>query len=287
VEIMAPDSSSGSAVVVGGSDGAQPATASIAQPGPAATSTIGGVAAGLWPEWARPQLAEAIAIADAAPHDLGLARLLYRQWFSPPADESDNATELRPLAGVFRAAHAGSRRRVRVGGVQMVNRFDLIGPDGWWRTWGEAWTPPRSRRGSVRLMLTPRRAHLAELVTTVTGTLLGTDIAWSLGCATSKRRIGRYGGAVLDLASLDAVPDGLLESLSPLLHPVAPPLCLPIAPGVGAAEYPDNGMTFGEHRCHLVALALRHPSGARDPLRAIAAVFAAHGIDPARPHGTR
>jgi len=168
----------------------------------------------------------------------------------------------------------------------MVDRFDLIGPDGWWRTWGEAWTPPRSRRGSVRLMLSPRREHLAELVATVTGTLLETDIAWSLGCATSPRRISRYGGAVLDLASLDALPAGLLESLTTLLHPVAPPLCLPVAPGVGAAEYPDNGMTFGEHRCHLIALALRHPSSARNPLRSIAAVFAAHGIDPARPYSS-
>jgi hypothetical protein len=282
---MAPDSSSGGAVVVGGPDGAQPATASIAQPGPAATGTIGGVAAGPWPEWARPQLAAAIGIAEAAPHDFGLARLLYREWFNPATDESGDQRDLRPLAGVFRAAHAGSRRRVRVGGVHMVDRFDLIGPDGWWRTWGQAWTPPRNRRGAVRLMLTPRRECLGELVSTVTDALLDTRIAWSLGCATSPRRIARYGGAVLDLPALDAVPEGLLESLTPLLHPVAPPLSLPVAPGVGAAEYPDNGMTFGEHRCHLIALALRHPSGARDPLRSMAAVFAAHGIDPARPHG--
>ncbi len=283
---MAPDSSSGGAVVVGGSDGAQPATASIAQPGPAATRNIGGVAAGHWPEWARPQLEAAVAVADAAPHEFGLARLLYREWFNPATDASGGRRDRRPLAGVYRAAHAGSRRRVTVGGVQLVDRFDLIGPDGWWRTWGEAWTPPRSRRGSVRLMLTPRREHLAELVATVTGALLETDIAWSLGCATSPRRISRYGGTVLDLASLDALPAGLLESLAPLLHPVTPPLCLPVAPGVGAAEYPDNGMTFGEHRCHLIALALRHPSGVRNPLRSIAAVFAAHGIDPARPYGS-
>ena len=282
---MAPDSSSGSAVVVGGSDGAQPTTASIATPGPAATRLTGGVAAGLWPDWARPQLERAVTIAEAAPDDFGLTRVLYREWFSPVADPSADRQRLRPLAGVCRSAHAGSRRRVRVGGVQTVDRFDLIGPDGWWRTWGEAWTPPRSRPGSVRLMLTPRREHLAELVATVTGALLETDIAWSLGCATSPWRIRRYGGAVLDLASLDALPVGLIDSVTPLLHPVAPPLCLPVAPGIGAAEYPDNGMTFGEHRCHLIALALRHPSGVRDPLRSIAAVFTAHGIDPARPHG--
>jgi hypothetical protein len=92
---------------------------------------------------------------------------------------------------------------------------------------------------------------------------------------------------VLDLPSLDALPAGLVDDLTPLVRPVAPPLCLPLAAGVGAAEYPDNGMTFGEHRCHLVALALRHPSSARNPLRAVAAVFNAHGIDPAQPHRSR
>ena len=49
------------------------------------------------------------------------------------------------------------------------------------------------------------------------------------------------------------------------------------------AQHPDNGMTFGEHRCHLVALAL---SGGRFDLDAIAAVFRAHGVDPATPHRT-
>jgi hypothetical protein len=92
---------------------------------------------------------------------------------------------------------------------------------------------------------------------------------------------------VLDVPSLAALPTGLLDALDPLLHPVAPPLCLPVRGGVGLAEYPDNGMTFGEHRCHLVALALRHPSSDGNPLSSIAAVFRAHGIDPARPHAAR
>jgi hypothetical protein len=71
-----------------------------------------------------------------------------------------------------------------------------------------------------------------------------------------------------------------------VLRPIAPPLCLPLAAGVGAAEYPDNGMTFGEHRCHLVALGLRHRRRSRDPLSTIASVFTAYGIHPAEPHRT-
>ena len=81
--------------------------------------------------------------------------------------------------------------------------------------------------------------------------------------ATDPRRVRRTGAAVLDLAGADALPAGLLDELGPTLLPVATPLCLPLAPGVALAQYPDNGMTFGEHRCLLVALGLRHAARRR------------------------
>jgi type III HopA1-like effector protein len=281
---VVPEDRSSSAVLAGGIGGSTAASASIVRREPAAAS--GEAVAGSWPDWARPQLERAVHLAQAAPDDLGIARLLYREWFSPVVDAARPAW-IGPMAGVYRAAHAGSGKRLKVDSLSVVDRFDLLGPDGWWRTWGSAWIPPRSRRGSVRLMLTPKVDRLADLVATVTGALLDTDVAWSLGCATRPRRLARYGAAVLDVPSLAALPAGLLADLEPFLHPVAPPLCLPVRPGIGLAEYPDNGMTFGEHRCHLVALALRHPSSDRDPLRGIAAVFNAHDIDPARPHAAR
>jgi hypothetical protein len=280
---MATDELHSGSVLAGGLDGPCSPDASFVSRRPAAAETLGGVAAGPWPEWARPQLEQAAQIADGVDDRVGLAGLLYREWFNPLAGDVAPAAAQRPLAGLYRAAHAGSAVRNRAGGVSVVGRNDVIRVGGWWRTWGEAWTPPRHRPGSVRLMLTPRPDRLAEFVTTVTGRLL-TAAPWSLACAVDPRRIARVGCAVLDLPGLDAVPHGLVEELAPLLRDVAPPLCLPIAPGVAAAEYPDNGMTFGEHRCHLVALALRHPSSARDPLRAVAAVFHAHGIDPSAPH---
>ena len=282
---MAPEERA-SAVLAGGTNGTSIASASIVRRDPAAAALLGDAAAGPWPEWARAQLEAAVAVAGHAPDHLGIARLLYREWFSPLL-EGAAAPATRPMVGVFRAAHAGSGRRVRSATLSVVDRFDLLGPDGWWRTWGHAWTPPRSRRGSVRLMLSPRTDRLAELVTLVTTALLPTEIAWSLGCATRAPRLARLGAAVLDVPSLESLPAGLLDQVAPLLHPAAPPLCLPVRPGIGLAEYPDNGMTFGEHRCHLVALALRHPSSATNPLRTIAAVFGAHDIDPARPYGNR
>jgi hypothetical protein len=274
------------AVLFGGKDDqdvADPSVmTSIAARRPAARIS-GGSAAGLWPAWARGQVQCAADLAAAAPSQVGLARLLYREWFTAPVGEPGDVP--RHLAGIYRRAHAGSAVRTRYDAdVTIVGRHDLIGPDGWWRTWGATWTPPRTRRGSARLILTPRPDRLAELIDTVTTALLDTTIAWSLGCSTLPRRLVRLGGAVLDVADPAELPDGLLVAIAPLLQPVTPPLCLPIAEGVGVAEYPDNGMTFGEHRCHLVALALRRPALGVDPLVAIADTFTAHGIDPARPH---
>lgn len=275
-------------VLSGGNDGAGPLRASVVRNRPAAAGLVGGhAAAGPWPGWARVQLETAVEIAEQASDRMSVATLLYRDWFSPVVGDVADLLVQRPLAGLYRAAHAGSDRRFRRGGVSVVARHDVVRAGGWWRTWGENWSPPRTRPGSVRLLLTPRPERLAEFVATVTGHLIDEREPWSLACATEPRRVARSGCAVLDLRDLDAVPGALLDDLAPLLRPVTAPLCLPLGAGVGAAEYPENGMTFGEHRCHLVALALRHPSSGRDPLRALAAVFNAHGVDPARPHRSR
>lgn len=272
------------AVLAGGLDEPRVAPESIGSQRSAAAQDTGGAAAGPWPSWALPQLDAAVALALPAIDRLSVAGLLYREWFNPVAGDIEPLRHMPPLAGIYRAAHAGSSARIRRDDVSIVGRHDVLRIGGWWRTWGEQWTPPRTRAGSVRLLMTPRPDVLAEFVATVTGRLVHDPTPWSFGCAIDPRRIARYGCAVLDLPSLEAVPDGLLDELEPLLRPVVSPLCLPIATGVGMAEYPDNGMTFGEHRCHLIALALRHPAAGRRPLRAIAAVFAAHGIDPAAPY---
>lgn len=280
---MASETPNSGTVLAGGQNGPLAPDESIVSQRPAAEA-LRGSAAGPWPAWVRPQLDDAVALAETVTDRMSVATLLYRDWFNPIAGDVDALPAHTPLAGLYRAAHAGSTTRYRRGGISVVARHDVIRAGGWWRTWGEDWTPPRTRPGSVRLLLTPRPDALGEFVATVTGRLVTERGPWSLACAIDPRRIARYGCAVLDLPNLDAVPDGLADELEPLLRPVTPPLCLPIADGVGAAEYPDNGMTFGEHRCHLVALALRHPSSANDPLRAIAAVFNAHGVDPAHPH---
>jgi HopA1 effector protein family len=271
-------------VLLGGRDGVLPSHPSVVSQRPAAGAVPRGPAAGPWPDWAIPQLGAAVRLADTAPEGVSVASLLYRNWFNRELADPGELPAAVPLAGLYRAAHAGSRTRLRRGSLSVVARHDVLRSGGWWRTWGEQGTPPRGRHRSVRLLLTPRADCLPEFVATVTGTLLDGDVPWSFACSTDPWRIARSGCAVLDLPGLDAVPGALLADLAPFLHPVTPPLCLPLAAGVGAAEYPDNGMTFGEHRCHLVALALRHRRRSRDPLSVIATVFTAYGIEPGRPY---
>lgn len=281
------DRAAGTALA-GGQDGAGSAPRSGGDQGPVAAPALGGTATGPWPTpwptWAHSQLTDAVRLARTTGDRSSVAALLYREWFNPAVGPVSRLRTRRPLAGSYRAAHAGSGRRVRADGVSVVQRHDVIGADGWWRTWGEAWTPPRSRPGSVRLLLTPRVDRIEEFVTTVTSRLVGASVPWSLACAAAPRRLTRIGGAVLDVPDLTAVPPRLIEDIAALVHPVTPPLCLPLTAGVGLAEYPTNGMTFGEHRCHLIALGLRHPGADRDPLTVIASVFAAHGLDPSAPH---
>lgn len=245
-----------------------------------------GQAAIAWPEWAASQLANAIACAQehaASDRTTALAGELYTSWFAPPVVETPAALLRRPLVGLYRQAHAGTSRRVNDNGLQIIDRRDVIGRDRWWRTWGAEWSLASRRARGVRILFSPDMDSLGEFVATATAVLVESDVPWLLACPTLPSRLRHSGSAVLYLGEADALPSGLLPALEPVLRNDTPPLCLPLAPGAALAEQPTNGMTFGEHRCHLVALALGDLPGV-EPLRAIADVFGSHGVDPAHPH---
>ena len=194
-----------------------------------------------------------------------LAPELYRAWFNPATETAEAARPGRPLAGIYRSAHAGSGIRVTRDGLVTVARQDAIGRDGWWRTWGEQWRPRQSRAACVRLMLTPRPERIADVVRELTAALLTERAPWLIACTTDARRLRRVGGCAVLVPDVEVLRPELLVRIAPLLQPVTPPLCLPVAAGVGLADTPDNGMSFGELRCHLVALGLNAagaPAGA-------------------------
>jgi hypothetical protein len=236
-----------------------------------------------WPDWARAQLRTAVALASAAPSGRVLAVDLYERWYSPGAQAAAQPPT-RPLLGEYRRAHAAVATRV-IDGVAVLERQDRIGRDGWWRTWNTAWRPAAD--GS-RVLLSPRVDDAPELVGELTRRLR--DVPYLLACPTDAVRLGGSGSVVLYVAQPAALTPDVVTDLAPLLRADTPPLCLPLGRGIAVAQYPDNGMTFGEHRCHLVALALARrdvAEAARDTaLHTIAEVFRANGVDPAAPYRT-
>ena len=163
-----------------------------------------------------------------------------------------------------------------IDGVAVLDRNDHVGADGWWRTWNTSWRP---RVDDSRLLLSPRPDALADLIGLLTGQLR--DVPYLLACATDPNRLARSAAVVLYVPRLSVLTPALVDAVTPLLRADTPPLCLPLGPGIALAQYPANGMTFGEHRCHLVALALARPGAA---LSEIADVFRTHGVDPATPY---
>jgi hypothetical protein len=280
-----PDRVDGGAAValrVGRGEGAGTGGGGESQGGSGAFRRKAAAPTGPWPGWARPQLLDAVAVA-ARTESFG-ALTLYRDWFAAPTVHAAvRPPVLGPLAGLYRRAHAGSGTRRDVNGVAVVDRADVVGRDGWWRTWGPAWRPLRSRGQSVRVLFTPQPQHLAAFVATVTAALREMPLPWLLACPTDPRQLLRAGHAVLHLPELRCA-DAVIADVAGLLAEACPPLCLPLAPGVAVAGDPGNGMTFGEHRCHLISLALGLPRASQAPLSAIAEVFATHGVDPSAPH---
>ncbi|MBS1854232.1 MAG: hypothetical protein JST11_02620 [Acidobacteria bacterium] len=73
------------------------------------------------------------------------------------------------------------------------------------------------------------------------------------------------------------------------LRPATPLFTLPLAPGIGLAEDPNTGESFGMHRCRLTAEGIvdawsRGDQSAGGRIRAIAQAFTRAGCDLDRPH---
>jgi HopA1 effector protein family len=254
---------------------------SIISQSPAGSQSTGALdLTGDWPYWAAVQLHEAVRVAGHAASvggGRGLAGELYRYWYSvqsPPV-------AVRALAGLYRRAHAATGSHLDIDGELVLDRYDHVGDDGWWRTWNGRWAR-RHRSALDRVLFSPDPDRLADFVHALTGALETIAEPWLLACPTDPAQVGRAGAAVLFLPTGSVSSPQLAGLVGHCLRDAAPPLCLELAPGVAWAQDPGNGMSFGEHRCHLIALALQ--LGRPDPLAAIAHVFASHGIDPARPY---
>jgi hypothetical protein len=94
-----------------------------------------------------------------------------------------------------------------------------------------------------------------------------------------RRHYGRIRGAI----------HRVYESVRGGLRPDVPLFTKRLAPGLGLAEDPRNGMSFGQHRCHLVAQALwrafEHGATSLEArAEALASSYREAGLDPLRPY---
>ena len=165
---------------------------------------------------------------------------------------------------------------------------------GWWQTGGRAWRFTRTPPGLVRLYWSFQLGHLPELVSRVTEALAGHNRPWMLKCATDPEVHTRADATVLYL-SWDALEDfaprvdSIASALRPHARRGAPPLTLPIQPGVAAAVDPGPEESFGEHRCRLLVEAFPSalPDDADAALVAIDERMTAEGLSLDRPYASR
>ncbi|MEE8600618.1 T3SS effector HopA1 family protein [Euzebya tangerina] len=204
-------------------------------------------------------------------------------------------------ASVFGSPRAGLLPRVG-DAVRVRRRNGCVVADGWWQTWQG---PRRTALdGAVsRVYLAPRPPALTTIVSRTTAILQSrttTDrLAWTLKVGVHEGATSRPDAMVVyvpDVAALPLIHD-LADQLARLVRPTSPPFTRVVVPGIGWAEDPGDGHSFGESRCQLVARAvhdLRHSSpgpaareGAAGPgltTHSLARRLEQLGLDPAQPH---
>ena len=173
--------------------------------------------------------------------------------------------------------------------VRAVGRHGAVVQEGWWRTWGSGWDPRLDHGPLVRVYLRPAPGASARLVHAVTAGLASHG-EWLLKMTVSPEHLSRPDACVVYLAG--PLRQGALETVvSAVVGLTAgepPPLTATLADGVGWAEEPGTGESFGEARCAALASADARLGGRPVPpqewLDAVATELRRRGVDPAAPH---
>lgn len=162
---------------------------------------------------------------------------------------------------------------------------------GFWVTHSVGWGGRSQGDRLLRLYWNVGADGVAELVARLTSELNRTDEAYGIKCPVERAGYARVDSVVAFIPS--AAFDKLRSSirrvhalLANLLRPDTPPLTQRLAAGLALAEDPGGSNSFGTKRCRLIAetLSTARECNADAALVAVADAFAAHGVDPRRPH---
>jgi hypothetical protein len=189
-------------------------------------------------------------------------------------------------------------RAARLGvGADVMIRYpkDLLGMSpGYYLALGNGSWPDRDGQDVVRLYwhLVPDGA--VPFVRNLTDELNRHSVLFGLKVLDHPSRYQRCDAGVLYLSRRSferALPilRSTYSTLAPHLEEGVPALTKPIAPGVGLAEDPPDGQSFGQHRCGLLArgILLAHEENLRsieDRVGIVLRVFRDAGLDPSRPY---
>lgn len=176
--------------------------------------------------------------------------------------------------------------------VRPLCRLGAVVQDGWWRTWGEGWDVQHPEASLVRLYLHPSAGAVAPLVHAVTGALAPSN-AWLLKVAPTPDGLSRPDAVVAYLAgpAREQDRDAVVAAVAGLTVGTPPPLTERLGEGMGWAEDPGTGESFGEVRCSAIATAYTAMAGEvmsdAKWLDTLAHEFRSRGIDPAAPHRSK
>ncbi|MGI8671264.1 MAG: T3SS effector HopA1 family protein [Luteitalea sp.] len=102
---------------------------------------------------------------------------------------------------------------------------------------------------------------IARVLTDVTTTLERLNLRYSLKCPVRSAAFGRVDALIVYLERADWIGARdaitvLARDLEPRLRPWCPPLTLRLAHGVACADDPGGGLSFGQSRCRMLAVAV-------------------------------
>ena len=168
--------------------------------------------------------------------------------------------------------------------LAVLSRSGAAVAEGWWRTWGGGWDPHTVAPRLSRLYLAPQLALLPDLVTALSGVLASVSTPWMFKSGIDGYSINRADAVVvyLDDAEVDLRSELTRRAEGFVRWVPGPPFTEWIAPGISWSEDPQNGRSFGEERCRLVAEALIAATDC--PLATVENTFVRAGLDPAHPH---
>lgn len=176
--------------------------------------------------------------------------------------------------------------------IKLPKEFRGMSP-GFYMALGDAPTEDRlSSPRESRFYFNLRAQGAVEFMRIATTLLNAAGTPFRLKVGNHPDSYDRTDAAVLYVSLRTAAGAGdvlehLYSRVAPFLDDECPAYTLCLAPGLGCADDPATGESFGQHRSRLVASALLLASGSNTPddIRSrVAATFAAAGLDAARPH---